>query len=148
MHKAKGTHLKRGLNRHLHRYCKDATDDTNNKQEHSGILQQNFLYDPSINEDNNPSTNVNSYGFDIEPVKDSFLTSSIISSQRPSSTRRPNNKEELKDEHHGEESTFTILISSSSNQLAIYNQECLFLESNVGVWNTWCIHDLSKIDHL
>ena len=138
----------RGLNHHLQRYCKHATDHRNRKQEHLGtILQHNIEDDPSIREDINSSTNSNSFCFGIEPAEDSLI-SSVINNPRPSSIRRPNNEEEHIDQHHGEESASTLLASSNSNELAIYNQECKFLESNVGVQNVWRINDLAKIDLL
>jgi len=97
----------RGLNHHLQRYCKHATDHRNRKQEHLGtILQHNIEDDPSIREDINISTNANSFCFGIEPAEDSLI-SSIINNPRPSSIRRPNNEEELIDQHHGEESAST-----------------------------------------
>jgi len=70
----------RGLNLHLHRYCKHATDDRNRKD--------NIKDDPSIREDNNVSTNANSFCFGIEPAEDS-LTSSIINNPRPSIIHYP-----------------------------------------------------------
>ena len=61
----------RGLNLHLHRYCKQATDNRNRKH--------NIEDDPSIREDNNASTNASSFCFGIKPAED-FLISSIINS--------------------------------------------------------------------